>query len=99
MATPTSAPQAPSPAGPFEDGTVAITAPMMGMFYAQPEPGAPPYVSVGSRVEPATTVALVEVMKMFNAVPAGVSGTVMAVLVENSQLVEYGQAMFLVRPE
>ena len=71
---------------------------MMGIFYAQPEPGAPPYVEVGTVVEEGTTVALVEVMKMFNAIPAGVSGTVEAVLVEGNQLVEYGQALFRVRP-
>ena len=78
--------------------TVEIRAPMMGIFYAQPEPGAPPYVSVGSKVQPDTTVALIEVMKMFNAVRAGVEGTVAAVLVENSQLVEYGQPLFRVCP-
>ncbi len=95
-AAPSAAPSAAPVAAPA--GTVEITAPMMGIFYAQPEPGAPPYVEVGTVVEADTTVALVEVMKMFNAIPAGVSGTVEAVLVEGNQLVEYGQALFRVRP-
>lgn len=79
------------------EGTVEIRAPMVGMFYAQPQPGASPYVDVGSVVQRDTTVALLEVMKMFNAVPAGVEGTVVAVLVEDNQLVEYGQPLFRVR--
>lgn len=82
-----------------DEGTIAIRSPMMGMFYAQPQPGEPAYVTVGSAVQPDTTVALLEVMKMFNAVPAGVEGSVVAVLVEDGQLVEYGQPLFRVRPE
>lgn len=93
---PPAAPVAPAPA-PTDD-TVEIGAPMMGIFYAQPEPGAPPFVTVGSAVQADTTVALVEVMKMFNAIPAGVEGTVAAVLAENNQLVEYGQPLFWIRP-
>ena len=86
------------PGVPEEDaGTVVVRAPMMGIFYAQPEPGAPPYVTVGTTVDPDTTLGLVEVMKMFNAVSAGVRGTVTAVLVETNQLVEYDQPLFVVR--
>ncbi|WP_236795505.1 biotin/lipoyl-containing protein [Amycolatopsis sp. GM8] len=80
-----------------EEGTVEIRSPMVGMFYAQPEPGSPPYVSVGSVVQEDTTVALLEVMKMFNAVSAGVEGTVTAILAEDNQLVQYGQPLFRVR--
>jgi acetyl-CoA carboxylase biotin carboxyl carrier protein len=98
-AAPSAAPAAPETAAPGPAaGEVEVCSPMMGIFYAQPEPGAPPFVTVGTSVHPDTTVALVEVMKMFNAVPAGVEGTVVAVLVENSQLVEYGQALFRVKP-
>jgi len=79
------------------DGTAEIRAPMMGIFYAQPEPGAPPYVEVGMEIDEDTTVGLVEVMKMFNAIPAGVAGTVVEVLAESNQLVEYGQALLRVR--
>lgn len=81
-----------------DEAGVEITAPMMGMFYTHPKPGEPPYVEIGSVVQPDTTVALLEVMKMFNAVPAGVEGTVVAILAEDNHLVEYGQPLFRVRP-
>lgn len=80
------------------EGTLTITSPMIGIFYAQPDPGAPPYVTVGDAVEPDTTVGLVEVMKTYNAIPAGMAGTVTAVLVKNSEMVEYGQPLFRIRP-
>ncbi len=80
------------------DGTVAIVATLLGRFYAQPEPGAAPFVSVGSKVTADTTVGLVEVMKTFNAVPAGVSGVVTEISVQDAELVEYGQALFRIRP-
>jgi acetyl-CoA carboxylase biotin carboxyl carrier protein len=93
---------APSPAMPAAgapaDGTVEISSPLMGIFYAQPEPGAPPFVAIGSTVESEMTVGLVEVMKMFNAVPAGINGTVVAVLVKDNELVEYGQPLFRIQP-
>lgn len=86
-------PQAPAPAGAAD-----ITAPILGVFYAQSQPGAEPFVRVGSEVQEDTTVALVEVMKTFNAIPAGVRGTVVEVCVGNAQLVEFGQVLFRVRP-
>lgn len=82
-----------------EDGTVVIAAPIMGRFYAKPDPGAAPFVTVGSQVNEDTTVALIEVMKVFNAVPAGVTGIVTTVCVQDTQIVEFGQVMFRVRPE
>lgn len=81
-----------------DDGTVPITAPMVGRFYAQSEPGTPPFVSVGSRVDSDTTVGLIEVMKVFNAVQAGVAGLITAVCVENGSFVEHGQTLFRVQP-
>ncbi len=81
------------------DGTVAIIAPLLGRFYAQPEPGAPPFVSVGSEVTEDTTVGLIEVMKTFNAVRSGVTGTVTEICVQDAQFVEYEQALFRVRPK
>lgn len=77
---------------------VAIKAPVVGTFYASPEPGAPPYVKVGTQVEEDTTVGLVEVMKVYNSVKSGVTGTVEKILVENAQFVEHGQALIMVRP-
>ena len=63
-----------------------------------PGPGEPPFVDVGSTVEPATVVCIIEVMKMMNSVPAGVAGTIVEVCRENAQPVEYGQPLFRVRP-
>lgn len=80
------------------DGLVTIDAPMLGTFYRAEGPGQPPFVDVGSGVEPDTIVCIIEVMKMMNSVAAGVSGTVVEVLGENAQLVEYGQPLFKVQP-
>jgi acetyl-CoA carboxylase biotin carboxyl carrier protein len=81
------------------DGTIEIVAPMIGRFYSQSEPGAAPYVRVGSEVDEQTTVGLIEAMKMFNAVHAGVKGVITEVCVQDASLVEYGQALFRVRPK
>ena len=99
-AAPAPAPAAPqaSAAAHVEDGTVAITAPLIGRFYAQSEPGTDPFVSVGDSVGPDSTVALIEVMKLFTTVPAGISGTVTEVCVANEDIVEYGQVLFRVKP-
>lgn len=72
---------------------------MVGIFYSAPEPGAKPFVDIGSKVEENTTVELIEVMKVFSAVTSGVKGEISGILVENSQLVEYGQTIILVQPE
>ena len=77
----------------------AIGAPMLGTFYRAQAPGAPPFVDVGARVEEHTVVCLIEVMKMMNAVHAGVSGTIVEVCVENAELVEHGTTLFQVRPD
>ena len=80
------------------DGRATIPAPMLGTFYRAEAPGKPPFVEVGSKVEPDTTVCIIEVMKMMNSVSAGVSGTVAEVIAENAQLVEYGEPLFRVEP-
>ena len=72
---------------------------MVGTFYATPEPGAPPFVALGDRVDAETTVGLVEVMKVFNAVSSGTAGTIDEICVESGQFVEHGQTLFLVRPD
>ncbi|BCW06192.1 acetyl-CoA carboxylase, biotin carboxyl carrier protein [Arthrobacter sp. NtRootA1] len=76
---------------------VLITAPMLGTFYASPQPGAPAFVSVGDRVQPSSVLAIVEVMKLMNNIEAGVEGTVVRVLAENESLVEYGQPLIVIR--
>lgn len=82
----------------LEEGFLPIKSPMLGTFYIRPAPGAPSYVEVGSFVEIGDTVCLIEVMKVFNAVKAGLKGTIEKILIESGQLVEYGQPLFLVRP-
>jgi acetyl-CoA carboxylase biotin carboxyl carrier protein len=87
----------PARAAAVEEGVVDITSPLLGVFYAQAEPGAAPFVTVGSEVREDTTVALVEVMKTFNAVPAGRRGTIIEVCAPNAQMVEFGQVLFRLR--
>ncbi len=87
-----------APPKPPDDDMVTVEAPMLGTFYRAEAPGQPPFVEVGSRVDADTTVCIIEVMKMMNSVPAGVAGTIAEVCQENAQLVEYGQALFRVRP-
>lgn len=74
-----------------------IVSPMVGTFYAAPSPEDDPYVTVGSKVEPQTIVCIVEAMKLFNEIEAEVSGEIVEILVENEQLVEYGQPLFRVK--
>ena len=81
------------------DGGVQINAPMVGTFYAAPEPGAPPFVKLGTKIDEETTVGLIEIMKVFNAVQSRVRGVIADVCVQNSQFVEYGQTLFVVRPD
>jgi len=76
-----------------------IVSPMVGTFYSASSPGAASFVSVGSRVGDKTVVCIVEAMKLMNEIEAEVKGEIVEVLVENGQLVEYGQPLFLVRPE
>jgi acetyl-CoA carboxylase biotin carboxyl carrier protein len=75
---------------------VVVKSPMVGTFYAAPDPEAPPFVKVGDHVGRETTVCIVEAMKVFNQIPAEVSGRVVAVLVENGESVEFGQPLFKV---
>ncbi len=110
---PATAPQASSPAAavpvqataaPAAPAAVAVpaswqpvTATTMGRFYSRPDPNAAPFVKVGDNVMADDTVALIEVMKLFNAIPAGVCGTVMQVCVEDAAVVEFGQVLFYVQ--
>lgn len=89
-------PQAARIDGPAQDGTVTIVAPMMGRFYAKPEPGAAPFVAMGDEITADTTVALIEVMKVFTAVRSGVSGVITEICVQDAQFVEYEHVLFRV---
>ena len=85
---------------PAVDGElVTVAAPMLGTFYRAEAPGAAPFVDIGTRLEPDTIVCLIEVMKMMNAIPAGVVGTVVEVCAVNAELVEHGAPLFQVRPD
>jgi len=75
-----------------------IKSPMVGTFYSAPEPGAPPYVKVGSRVAAGQVVCIIEAMKIMNEIESEVAGVVREVAVENAQPVEFGQVLFRVDP-
>ncbi|MFM7208118.1 MAG: acetyl-CoA carboxylase biotin carboxyl carrier protein [Planctomycetaceae bacterium] len=85
------------PAAP--DRTVVIKSPMVGTFYKASGPDSAAFVKVGDRIGPEKTVCIVEAMKVFNEIPAGVSGQVVAILVENGAPVEFGQPLIKVDPE
>jgi acetyl-CoA carboxylase biotin carboxyl carrier protein len=81
------------------DGLVPIIAPMLGMFYRRSAPESPPYVEVGSHVKADDTVCLIEIMKVFTSVKAGVSGRIAEVLIAENSMVEYGQPLFMIKPD
>ncbi len=90
-------PSAPPPSA-AEPSYLYVRSPMVGTFYAAPDPESEPYVQPGDVVGPETIVCIVEAMKVFNEIPAEVSGKILAVLVENGAPVEYGQPLFKVEP-
>jgi acetyl-CoA carboxylase biotin carboxyl carrier protein len=92
----TSAPKTPAKPQPQADW-LPVTATTMGRFYSRPDPNSAPFVQLGERVQAEDTVCLIEVMKLFNAIPAGVSGTVVQVCVQDTDVVEYGQVLFFVQ--
>lgn len=95
------APKAAAPVAPAADDANLhkIVSPMVGTFYSAPEPGKPPYVQAGDKVSTNKVVCIVEAMKLFNEIEAEVNGEIVKVLVQDGQLVEYGQPLFLVKPE
>jgi acetyl-CoA carboxylase biotin carboxyl carrier protein len=82
-----------------EEKLLEIKSPTIGTFYSAPSPEEPAFVEIGSRVTPETTVCIVEAMKVFNQIPAEISGTITEVLVANGDPVEFGQPLFRVRPD
>lgn len=94
----------PGPAAPVADPGgvpahwVAIRAPNLGTFYRAAKPGAAPLVEIGQRVEPLTEICLLEVMKLFTAVQAGVAGTLRRVEVQDAEMVEHDQILFWIEP-
>lgn len=100
-AAPAAAAVAAVPSGPTSvahpDGQ-KVTSPSLGLFWRSPQPGAPSFVEVGQQVDAEDTVCIVEVMKLMNHVKAGVSGKVVAILVDNGAMVEFGQTLVVVEP-
>ncbi len=93
------APVSPPPASaPAPSTDQVIESPMVGTYYASPAPDAAPFVGVGAVVRPDTTICVIEAMKVFTDIPAGLSGTITEVLVKSGQPVEFGQPLFRVRP-
>lgn len=80
------------------EGMAAIRAPMIGTFYRAPAPHLPPFVEVGASVKPEDTVCLMEVMKLFNTIKAGVAGKVVRILAQNAATVNRDQVLMLIEP-
>ncbi|MBX9608983.1 MAG: acetyl-CoA carboxylase biotin carboxyl carrier protein [Gammaproteobacteria bacterium] len=101
-ASPVAAAAAPAAKGAHEvvvpAGMVAVRAPNLGTFYRSPKPGAPAYVEVGQTITADTEVCLIEVMKLFTPVKAGVAGTVREICVADGTMVEYEQVLVIVEP-
>ena len=90
-----------APVAPIESpkpSLLDIKSPMVGTFYAQPEPGADPYVRVGSRIKPGQTLCIIEAMKIMNPLDAEVAGLIKEIGVQDAQPVEFGQVLFRVDP-
>ncbi len=110
VALPPSAPSAPSappaPSPPAVEAVektpppdlVEIKSPMVGTFYAQPEPGAEPYVRVGSRIDMGQTLCIIEAMKIMNPLDAEVTGVIKEITIQDAQPVEFGQVLFRLDP-
>ncbi len=92
------APAASEPAGPAADGPhiKVICSPMVGTFYSKPNPNSEDFVKVGSKVSVDTVVCTVEAMKVFNEIPAEISGTIVAVLAKNEDAVDFNRPLFKV---
>jgi acetyl-CoA carboxylase biotin carboxyl carrier protein len=95
---PAGAVAAPEPLAEVPPGMIAVRAPMVGTFYLRPSPDQPPFVKVGGAVQAADTVCLVEVMKMFNSVKAGVAGMVERILIDEGKPVQHDQIVMLIKP-
>ncbi len=82
-----------------QEQLISITSPMLGTFYKAPKPGEPPFVEVGTVVDEDTTVCIIEVMKLFSTIKAEKRGRISRVCVDDGQLVEYRQTLFMLDPD
>lgn len=92
---------APAPRGApvHAPDAILIKSPMVGTYYRAPEPGAAPFVEIGQRVAPSTTVCVIEVMKLINSIAAGQAGVVTEILVQDGDPVEFGQLLMVIDPK
>ncbi len=97
-AAPAPAPAAPPVEPVAEDNLVMVKSPIVGTFYESPSPGSPPFVQPGDVVHPGQVLCIIESMKLMNEIEAEVAGTVVKKLVGNAQPVEYGEALYAIRP-
>jgi acetyl-CoA carboxylase biotin carboxyl carrier protein len=91
-------PPKPVAAEPVDPSWIAVKSPTLGNFYVAPQPGAPPFVTLGASVGPDDTVAIVEVMKLMNHVKAETTGKIARICAQNGDLVEFEQVLFLIDP-
>jgi acetyl-CoA carboxylase biotin carboxyl carrier protein len=94
------APQAPPPKSATTPGPneLLVKSPIVGTYYDAPKPGDPPFVRVGDSVEPGQVLCIIESMKLMNEIESEVAGTIVSKLMENGRAVEYGEALFAIRP-
>ena len=96
---PTPAPKAEPPVAPKEDSQLFyVKSPIVGTFYEAASPDSPPFVRMGEHVTPGKVLCIIESMKLMNEIEADVAGVVESKLVQNGQPVEYGEALFAIRP-
>lgn len=97
-AVPAAAPAATPPTPVPASNELEIKSPMIGTFYRAPSPESAPYVEVGTEVSPETVVCIIEAMKVMNEIKAEAKGVITQVMLENAKPVEFGQALFKIRP-
>jgi acetyl-CoA carboxylase biotin carboxyl carrier protein len=85
-------------ATPPATNEVIVKSPIVGTYYEAPKPGDPPFVKVGDSVEPGQVLCIIESMKLMNEIESEAAGTIVAKLMENGRAVEYGEALFAIRP-
>lgn len=95
--TETKKPEPQKPTEPADNNLVEVNAPMVGTFYRAPSPEDDPFVRVGDRVQPEDTLCILEAMKLMNEIKAEKTGEIVEILVENGEMVEYGQPLFRIR--
>jgi acetyl-CoA carboxylase biotin carboxyl carrier protein len=92
------APPSPSPAPAAAEDLHTVKSPIVGTFYESPSPGAPPFVKIGDTVEVGQVLCIVEAMKLLNEIECDAAGEIVKKLASNGQPIEYGQELFVIRP-